>query len=209
MHIPSSFAETRTEVMQALIQTHPLGSLVTHNPDGLNGNHLPFELDGSVGEFGVLRAHAARNNPFWRSHAKELDVLVMFHGPQAYVSPQWYPSKAIDGKAVPTWNYISVHAHGPLHIHDSPVWLRAQLDRLTARHEASQAVPWRLDQAPAGYIEHLLSLIVGIEIPIRRLQGKWKLSQNRTAADRHGVIAGLQQQSAGQAAVVARVMRER
>ena len=209
MHIPSSFAETRVDVMQTLIQQHPLGNLVTLDPDGLTGNHLPFELDCSVGEFGVLRAHVARNNPFWRSISRDVDALVMFQGAQAYISPGWYPSKAIDGRAVPTWNYISVHAHGPLRVHDNPEWLRGHLGRLTRTHEASQPVPWRLDEAPAGYLEQLLTLIVGIEIPIRRLQGKWKLSQNRSSADREGVIAGLQRQSDARAAAVARAVRER
>jgi transcriptional regulator len=203
LYIPSSFAETRPEIMHALMQQHPLGSLVTLEPDGLNANHLPFELDADVGEFGVLRAHAARANPFWRSLAKGVDVMVIFQGPQAYISPQWYPSKQENGKAVPTWNYISVHAHGPLIVHDNPIWLRGQLDALTRRHEAGQAVPWRIDEAPAAYIDQLLTMIVGIEIPIRRLQGKWKVSQNQSASNRQGVIDGLRQHASAQTDVMA------
>lgn len=209
MYVPSSFAETRVEIMHALIQQYPLGNLVTLDPDGLTGNHLPFELDGSGGECGVLRAHVARNNPFWRSVSRDVDALVMFQGPQAYISPGWYPSKAIDGRAVPTWNDISVHAHGPLQVRDDAEWLRAHLGRLTQKHESGQSVPWRLDEAPPAYLEQLLTLIVGIEIPIRRLQGKWKVSQNRSDADRDGVIAGLQQQSDVGAAAMALAVRRR
>ena len=209
MYVPSSFAETRVEIMHALIQQYPLGNLVTLDPDGLTGNHLPFELADSGGEFGVLRAHVARNNPFWRSVSRDVDALVMFQGPQAYISPGWYPSKAIDGRAVPTWNYISVHAHGPLQMRDDAEWLRAHLGRLTQKHEAGQPVPWRLDEAPPAYLEQLLTLIVGIEIPIGRLQGKWKVSQNRSDADRDGVIAGLQQQSDVGAAAMALAVRRR
>ena len=209
MFIPASYAESRIAVMQTLMQQHPLGTLVTLDPDGLNANHLPFELDATVGEFGVLRAHAARANPFWRSLSKEVDTLVVFHGPQTYISPQWYPSKKDNGKAVPTWNYITVHAHGPLQVHDNSTWLRAQLEALTRRHEASQRVPWRIDEAPAQYIEQLLGMIVGIEIPIRRLQGKWKVSQNQPSANRQGVIAGLQQRSDAHAHAMAAVMTAR
>lgn len=206
MYIPSSFAESRTAIMQTLLQQHPLGTLVTLDPDGLTANHLPFELDTSVGEFGVLRAHAARANPFWRSASRDTDALIVFQGPQTYISPQWYPSKKENGKAVPTWNYITVHAYGPITIVEQAQWLRSQLATLTRRHEASQPVPWRLDEAPAAYIEQLLTLIVGIEIPIRRLMGKWKLSQNQSDGNRRGVIAGLQQQSDGQAQAVATAM---
>ncbi len=209
MFIPSSFAENRIDIMQTLMQQHPLGTLVTLDPDGLNANHLPFELDASVGEYGVLRGHAARANPFWRSVSKDVDALIVFHGPQAYISPQWYPSKKDNGKAVPTWNYITVHAHGPLQVQDNPTWLRAQLEALTRRHEARQPIPWRIDEAPAPYIDQLLAMIVGIEIPIRRLHGKWKISQNHPAANRHGVIAGLRQQDDANADAMAAVMSAR
>lgn len=209
MYLPSRYAEPRTEAMHALMHAHPLANLVTLGPEGLESNPLPFELDGRDGEYGVLRAHAARANPFWRSASRSHDALVIFQGPDAYISPQWYPSKNDDGRAVPTWNYLTVHAYGPLQIIDDRIWLRALLDRLTQQHERTQPVPWRLDEAPADYLEQLLGLVIGIEIPIRRLHGKWKNSQNQPRANQLGVITALQQQDRPDTIALAALMQQR
>jgi transcriptional regulator len=190
MYLPKHFEETRTEVLHALIRAHPLGALVTRSVDGLEANHVPFEIDPHPAPFGTLRAHVARANPVWREGAG--DALVIFQGPDIYVSPSWYASKREGGKVVPTWNYAVVHAYGPLRAIDDAAWLRAFVEKLTDRHEAARADRWRVADAPADYVDKLVTAIVGIELPIARLVGKWKVSQNRPAADKAGVIAGLE-----------------
>ncbi|MBX3621126.1 MAG: FMN-binding negative transcriptional regulator [Rhizobacter sp.] len=202
MYTPAHFDETRAERLHQLVRDHPLGLLVTHGPQGLDATPLPFLLDAEAGSAGTLRAHVARANPVWRE-AADTEVLVVFQGPQAYVSPNWYPSKAQNGKAVPTWNYIVVQARGRLRVHDDAAWLRAFVTRLTERHEAAQAAPWQVGDAPADYLEAMLRAIVGIEIPLVSLQGKWKMSQNHPAANREGVAAGLREQGDAQALAVA------
>lgn len=202
MYTPAHFAETRPEVLHALIATHPLGTLVTLTSTGLDANHLPFEFDptpapaspvSAGAPHGTLRAHVARANPVWRDSSRDHEALVIFQGPQTYISPTWYvETKPATGKVVPTWNYCVVHAHGPLHVIDDRDWLRAQIERLVRRHEATQSTPWHVSDAPADFIEKQLSAIVGIEIPVTRLVGKWKVSQNRSAPDRAGIVAGLQ-----------------
>ena len=192
MYLPSHFAETDRTVLHALIQEHALATLVSLTPAGLSADHIPFLLSPGEGEHGVLRGHVTRANPIWREHAGATEVLVIFQGADAYISPSWYPSKKEHGKAVPTWNYAVVHATGPLRIKDDPVWLRAFLEQLTSHHEASLPQPWAIADAPADYIEQMLGAIVGIEIPITSLSGKWKISQNQPAPNRAGVVAGLQ-----------------
>jgi len=194
MFVPRQFEEKRAEVMHALMRAHPLGTLVTVGSSGLNANHIPFEIDPAQGEFGTLRAHVARANPFWKDCAPDVESLVVFQGAQCYVSPSWYPTKEVDGRAVPTWNYMVAHAYGPLGVIDDAAWVRAQLERLSERHEAGRPHPWRVDDAPAEYIDKLLKAIVGIEIPISRLVGKWKVSQNQPAENRTGVEQGLREQ---------------
>jgi transcriptional regulator len=191
MYLPAHFAEDRVEVLHGLIREHPLGTLVTLGPDGLAANHIPFEVDPLPAPFGAVRCHVARANPVWRDHPKESDALVIFQGPAAYVSPSWYPTKAETGKVVPTYNYVVVHAHGRLRAVDDPDWLRGLVERLTRRHEAGRPQPWKVDDAPEDYVKSQLRAIVGIEILPSRLVGKWKLSQNRPAADRDGVVRGL------------------
>ncbi len=190
MYLPRQFEETRIDVLHRLIRAHPLGALVTTGANGLEANHVPFEIDPDPAPFGTLRAHVARANPVWREGAG--DALVIFQGPERYVTPSWYRSKQEDGKVVPTWNYAVVHAHGVLRPVDDAAWLRAFVTRLTDRHEGRRAAPWKVTDAPADYVDKLLTAIVGIELPIARLAGKWKVSQNRPAADRAGVIAGLE-----------------
>lgn len=192
MYQPAAFRETRVEVMHALMRAHPFAALVTAGHDGMpEADHLPLLIDPQPAPFGTLRGHVARANPLWRNHAGR-ETLVVFQGPQAYVTPSWYPSKRESGKVVPTWNYAVVHARGPLMVHDDPEWLRGLVTRLTERHESPLARPWGVGDAPAEYIGQMLKAIVGIEIPIARLEGKWKVSQNRSVADRAGVVAGLE-----------------
>lgn len=189
MYAPSHFEETRLDTLHALVQAHPLGTLVTHTGAGLEADHIPFEIaaPSAAAPFGTLRAHVARANPLWRQAGT--GVLVVFQGPSAYVSPSLYAEKPISGKVVPTYNYAAVHAHGVLRAIEDPAWVLALLERLTARHEAARAAPWSVRDAPPEYIETLLKAIVGIEIPLARLQGKWKLSQNRPPADQAAVAA--------------------
>jgi transcriptional regulator len=169
--------------LHGLIAAHPLGVLITHGSEGLDANHLPFEIDVSIGDHGVLRTHVARNNPLWQSLGNGDEVLVVFRAEDAYISPNWYPSQIESGKQVPTWNYRVVHAHGKITIHDDEKQVRGIVARLTRTHEAGQPVPWKMGDAPQGHIDSMLKSIVGIEIAITRLVGKFKLSQNREVRD--------------------------
>ncbi len=192
MYLPSHFEETRSETLRALIRSHPLGTLITQDRGGaLQADPIPFILDPGAGEHGTLLGHVARANPLWRETREAVDALVVFHGAQSYVSPGWYPSRTLHGKAVPTWNYIVVQARGRLRAIDDREWLRSFVTRLTGRHEARQVTPWHVTDAPADYIESMLGAIVGIEVELTSLVGKWKASQNRDAADRAGVVEGL------------------
>jgi len=190
MYLPPHFEQQDRVALQALMREHPLAALVTSGPDGLNADHVPLEFDATAGEHGTLVGHVARANPLWQSAAGK-PVLAIFRGPQAYVSPSWYPSKAGTHKVVPTWNYAVVHAHGVLEAVDDAPWLRELVGRLTDRHEAPRPAPWSVGDAPADYVQAMLRAIVGIRIPIERLVGKWKVSQNRSQADREGVAQGL------------------
>ena len=184
MYVPSHFEEPRAEVLHALVRSHPLGVLITHGEAGLDANHLPFELDAKGGEHGVLRAHVARSNPIWQSVVHGDEVMVVFRAQDAYISPNWYPSKHETHKQVPTWNYRVVHAHGRIAVHDDEKFLRGLVARLTRTHEASEPKPWKMGDAPQDHINTMLKSIVGLEIEITRLVGKFKLSQNREARDR-------------------------
>lgn len=205
MYLPSHFAETRSEVLQALMRTHPFATLVTHGDDGLSANHLPLHFAAGIGPHGALQGHVARANPLWRD-AADSEVLAIFHGPQAYVTPSWYATKRLDGKAVPTWNYVVVHASGRLRVIDDPAWLRRQLETLVASHEAGFAEPWHIADAPPDYIEKMLGAIVGIEIVISELSGKWKTSQNQPGINRAGVVAGLRRQGSDDALQMAELV---
>ena len=176
--------------LHALVRAQPLATLVVAHEGTLHANHIPLFLDPDRGPHGTLVGHVARANGLWPLLPQKGAVAV-FHGPQAYVSPSWYPSKAIDGKQVPTWNYAAVHAHGMLSAFDDPERLRAMLHTLSEQHEAHRPVPWRVDDAPPDYIAKLLRAIVGIELAVERWEGIWKISQNRTETDRVGVVQGL------------------
>ena len=193
MYLPSAFREDSPEVQHEFIRAHPLGVLTTSGDGGLMANHIPC-LFYPEGPHGVLRLHVARANPQLADLAAGRECLVVFHGPQAYVTPSWYPTKAETHKVVPTWNYAVVHAHGTLQAHDDADWLLAFVTELTQRHESGRARPWAVADAPADYVQQMLRAIVGIEIAVARLDGKWKASQNRSAADRAGVAAGLAQE---------------
>jgi transcriptional regulator len=192
MYQPPHFREDRIEVQHDLIRAHPLGLLITAGPGGLMANPIPFVLDAAASERGTLRAHLARANPQWRDLGAVEECLVVFQGPQAYVTPSWYATKQETGKVVPTWNYATVHAWGRPQIMDSEGWLRSQIDALTAQKEEPRALPWQVADAPEAFVAAQIKGIVGIEIPIARIEGKWKVSQNRPEADRAGVFHGLQ-----------------
>lgn len=191
MYIPKHFEERDLSTLHALIQMQPLGAWVTLSGDELLVNHIPFMLDQTRGEFGTLICHVARANTVWKNFSRTLPSVFIFQGPQAYITPSWYPSKHEHGKAVPTWNYAVVHAYGLPCVMDDREWLLGHVSRLSELREATQPAPWRVEDAPPDFIDGMLKAIVGVEIPIAKIEGKWKTSQNRPAPDKRGVIAGL------------------
>ena len=191
MYIPPYFKEARIEVLHGLIRAQKLAAVVTSGPKGMIASHIPLVLDPNPAPFGTLRGHLARANPQWRDFSPDIPALVIFSGPQSYISPSWYASKQEHGRVVPTWNYAVVHAYGHLALFEDKERLRRNVEDLTRMNEASFPEPWQVDDAPAEYVDGLLAAIIGIEIPIDRLEGKWKMSQNRPAADRTGVVEGL------------------
>jgi transcriptional regulator len=209
MYSPAHFAETRLEVLSELIRAQPLATLVSQCPQGLTADHIPLQWHPEPAPFGRLRGHVARANPLWREADRTTDVLAVFSGPQAYITPAWYATKAETGRVVPTWNYIAVHASGRLNVTDDPRWLRQQIEALTAQQEAGLAVPWQVDDAPNDYIDTLLRNIVGIEIIVTKLQGKWKVSQNQPAKNRAAVVHGLATSAASDSQAMAACVAER
>jgi len=189
MYLPKHFAETRVEALHGLIDAYPFATLVASSDAGLLANHLPFLRRGEV-----LQGHVARGNELAALDGTE--VLLVFQGPDGYISPNWYPSKHETGREVPTWNYAVVHVHGRLRVIDDAAWLRKLLETLTDRHEAGQPQPWQVADAPVDHVSKLLGAIVGLEIAIERVEGKFKLSQNHPARNRAGVVAGLRQRAA-------------
>ncbi|KAA0182779.1 FMN-binding negative transcriptional regulator [Cupriavidus gilardii] len=194
MYIPSHFEVQDVDALHRLMRQHPFAMLVTHGPNGLDANHLPFELDLSAGRNGTLRAHVARANPVWQDVRNGDEVMVVFRAEDGYITPTWFPSKHETHKQVPTWNYRVVHAHGRITIRDEERYVRGVVARLTRTHEASRPQPWKMTDAPADYIDTMLKAIVGIEIDITRLVGKFKLSQNRELRDKLGAAEALKQQ---------------
>lgn len=195
MHCPSIFREERLDVLHGLITAHPLATLITAGNAGLMANLIPFTLHGG-GEYGILRAHLARGNKQLDALREATEALVVFRGPECYVTPSWYPSKAEHGKVVPTWNYAVVQARGMPLVIDDASWGHAQIDQMTANLENGRNHPWKVSDAPNDFIANQLKGIVGVEIPIRSIEGKWKVSQNRLAMDRQGVINGLRAERA-------------
>jgi transcriptional regulator len=184
MYIPPQFAENRPEVLHRIMREHPLGTLVRNEETGLDADHIPFEFEPDTGPLGTLKAHVARNNPLWQRCPTGTPVMVIFRGAQAYISPNWYPSKHETHRQVPTWNYEVVHAHGTLSIHDDERYVRALVARLTREHDAAEPRPWKMGEAPPDYLQMMLGNIVGIEVTLTSLVGKSKLSQNRELRDR-------------------------
>lgn len=205
MYLPPLFAEHRVDVLHAALRDARLFTLVTSGPDGLDANHLPLLLEPEPAPLGRLVGHVARANPLWTAVPAGAPALAVALGPDAYVTPAWYPSKRETGRVVPTWNYVAVHAHGRLRFFEDRARLHELVTRLTERHERLRAEPWQVSDAPADYLEGMLAGIVGVELTLERLEGKWKTSQNRSAPDRRGVAEGLS--AAGESAMASLVRR--
>lgn len=208
MYQPSLFREERLAVMHDLMRAHPLATLVTADGDGLTANHIPLMLHADLSERGTLRGHVARANELSRGAQADREALAIFQGPQHYVTPAWYPSKTAHGKVVPTWNYAVVHAHGRMRLIQDADWLGEHVQELTATHEAARAGAWAVTDAPDAFIARQLRAIVGFEMEISRLEGKWKMSQNRSPEDRAGVIDGLRGEGSAAARRVADLISE-
>ena len=208
MYTPPHFAEDRPQVLQGFIGRNPLATLVTLSASGLIANHVPLLLDPDPAPHGKLIGHLARANSQWRDFDERVEALAIFTGPQAYVSPSWYATKAETGKVVPTWNYAAVHAYGALRAIDDASWLRNLVGRLTDRHEGSRSQPWKVEDAPDAYIQSQLKGIIGIELTVQRFEGKWKLSQNRPERDRQGTVRGLEETGDADAAAMAKMMAD-
>lgn len=209
MYTPRHFEESRVEVLHELMRRHPLATLVVMGRAGLEANHLPLFLSPDPGPLGSLRGHVARSNPVWKNVDGSLEAVAVFSGPDAYVSPSWYATKRETGHAVPTWNYVVAHAHGSLRVVEDAAWLRAHVEELTRAHEEGRKDPWRVTDAPADFIARQLAGIVGIEITLNRIEGKWKVSQNQPPANRAGVVERLEASGTDAASAIARLVRER
>ena len=209
MYTPPHFAENRPQVLQDFIGRNPLATLVTLSDSGLVANHIPLLLDLDPAPHGKLIGHLARANNQWRDFDARVQALAIFTGPQAYVSPSWYATKAETGKVVPTWNYAAVHAYGGLRVIEDAAWLRNLVGRLTERHEGTRSQPWKVEDAPEAYIQSQLKGIVGIELTVQHIEGKWKLSQNRPERDRQGTERGLGETGDAGAAALAKMMADR
>jgi transcriptional regulator len=209
MYQPPHFVETDIGVLHALIRAHPLGLLISTSKDGPVANPLPFLLDAGVGAHGRLRVHLAKANPQWRLIAEdpETPVLIVFQGVDSYVTPSWYETKRETGKVVPTWNYAIVQVRGRARVVEDTSWLAGQIAELTATHEAARSEPWKVSDAPDTFIASQLKGIVGLEIDIADVTGKWKVSQNRPEADRRGVAEGLDATDAASGEEMAELVR--
>lgn len=208
MYISTHHQLTEQDAIFSLMESYPLGAWVCQDDGDLIANHIPFFLDRTRGALGTLVGHVSRANPVWRTLGTTTPSVVMFRGPQAYITPGWYPSKAEHGKVVPTWNYAVAHVHGIARAMDDRAWLLQTLNRLTGAHEAGRQAPWQVADAPAEYIDKLLRAIVGIEIPIDRLEGKLKASQDEALQDRHATVEGLQQDGREEQRAMAGLVRK-
>jgi transcriptional regulator len=208
MYIPRANQEDRISVLHKLIEDQPFASLITVGSSGLFASHIPMVLEQN-GAKGRLKGHISRANTQWRDYTPSVEALAIFSGPQHYITPSWYPEKQETGKVVPTWNYVVVHAYGYLKVIEDGEWLMAHLENLTKTHEAGFAVPWKVEDAPADYIASMAKGIVGLEIAIERLEGKWKVSQNRSERDRGGVARGLAELNTTESLAMAALVEER
>lgn len=205
MYTPQHFEETRSDVLQQLVRTHPLCTLVTLSDEGLVANYMPMLLRPQHDALGTLVGHVARANPVWCATNFEVPVLALFQGPQHYISPSLYATKATHGKVVPTWNYAVVQARGRLVVHDDAVWVREQVTELTRQQESSRPKPWAVSDAPSDYTDTMIKAIVGIEIALTALRGKWKVSQNQVPVNQNSLVQALQQGHADDQAMAALV----
>ena len=208
MYVPPHFLEDDKAALHQAIGETRLATLVTLGSEGMEASHVPILLDEEEGPFGVIRGHLARANPQWRRATAETPALVMFLGPDAYVSPNLYATKRETGKVVPTWNYLAIHAYGRVEFFEDAERLRAIVTSLTQRHEGRREKPWAVSAAPEDYIQAQLRGIIGFRLPIDRLEGKWKLSQNRPEADRRGVIEGLEGEGGALESTIAQRMKD-
>jgi transcriptional regulator len=208
MYIPPHFREDRLPALHDFVTANGFAPIVTQGAEGLEATHLPWLIDRTAGPLGTLRGHLARANGHWRRIGNDAEALVIFGGPHAYISPSWYPAKAEHGRVVPTWNYIVAHVRGRVRIVDDRAWLRGLVGDLTTYHEAGRTPPWAVSDAPADYVEDVLAAIVGIEVPIAAIEGKWKLGQNRPEADRRGAAAGLATEAGAGPRAIAAAIRE-
>jgi len=208
MYMPKHFEESDLPTLHRLMTAHPLAVLVTLADDELVVNHVPFMIDATEGPYGTLRGHVARANPVWRRFSTAVPTVAIFSGADSYITPSWYPAKAVHGKVVPTWNYAVVHAHGMPRLIEDAAGLLALVTVLTDHHEASNPARWQVRDAPADFIDQMVANIVGVEIPIARLEGKWKVSQNRPAADRAAVAAALDERADDKARAMAALVRQ-
>lgn len=209
MYQPPLFREDRLPVLHGLIRANPLGLLISVGEEGPVANPLPFLLDAAASPNGTLQAHLAKANPQWRSLHQGQEVLVVFQGVDRYVTPSWYATKRETGKVVPTWNYAIVQVRGPVRVIEDRAWLAGQIAALTDRQEGGRADPWAVADAPEDFVAGQIKGIVGLEIEIARVEGKWKVSQNRPAADRAGVVAGLEAEGDERSLAMARLVNEK
>jgi transcriptional regulator len=209
MYVPNHFKEDRVPELHAAIRAIGIGTLITNGADGMEASHIPLLIDPEPAPYGTLRGHIARSNGQWKRATSGGEALITFLGPNAYVTPNWFPSKRETGKVVPTWNYIAIHAYGPLHFFEDRAPLLDIVTRLTNTHEGKREKSWAVTDAPADYIDTMLKAIVGFELPIARLEGKWKLSQNKSAADVAGIREGLAAETDADAQTLAAEMPDR
>jgi len=205
MYLPTKFKVDDLPTLHAAIRECGLATLVTYGK-GIEASHIPLLLDPKDGDYGTLHGHVARANEQWKT-ASNTDALAIFMGPDAYITPSWYRTKQETGEVVPTWNYVAIHASGPITVYEDPNKLLDVVTRLTERHEGSRRTPWAVNDAPADYIQRQLKAIVGFRLEIKELQGKWKMSQNRKADDQRGVLAGLMAEGSDAAAVMVRLSK--
>jgi transcriptional regulator len=205
MYTPKNFEQNDSDQLTALITTYPFATLITYSESGLEANHIPFLLNTSIGKY-VLQGHIAKSNPLWKDLQDQAEVLLVFHGPNTYISPNYYPTKKDSAKVVPTWNYVTVHVKGVMsYIHDD-TWKMDMITRLTQQHESEQTTPWAVTDAPEDFTQKMLSAIVGIEITVVSMQGKWKLSQNQPEKNQRGVVTGLSEKPDSDAQIMAQMI---
>ena len=208
MYVPPAFEEDNPERLRAFIRRYPLGTLVTATANGLDANLVHLLICISGDKNATLHGHIARANPLWKDVAADAPVLVIFHGPDGFISPSWYPSTRDHGRVVPTWNYAVVHAHGRVRFIDDAAWVRRHVEALTHEHEATRDAPWAVADAPADFVDKMVTAVVGLEVSITRCYGKWKVSQNRSVADRLGVIGALEHQGSESSLAMAALVKE-